>query len=445
MDPDSYIKLVLLLIFLFLSSFFSAAETAFMTLNKIHLRNMIDNNVKNAERVKKIFDSPQKLLSTILISNNLVNIGASSIATSLAIKLSGNNAGVLFLSTGIITFLILVFSEITPKHFASQHPEDIALKVAKPILILAYLMTPIVFILNMITNGIIFLLGANPKDKHPVITESELKTIVNVSHEEGVLEVDEREMINNVFEFKSSAAKDVMIPRTDVIAINLETDYDDIMEIFKTEGLSRIPVYRETIDNIIGILYLKDFMFNADKNNFDLKKYIRQPFFTYEYKPTRELFGIMRVKRIPMAIILDEYGGTSGIITIEDLVEEIVGDIADEYDENELQIEKIKENEYIVDGSTKIDDVNQELNINLKSDDFDSIGGYLIGVIGYFPKAKEIIETDGLKFVIEQINKNRIERVKIINLDAQVKNNDPESNKNNSINNNSNGGDKKND
>ena len=435
MDPDSYTKLVLLLIFLFLSSFFSAAETAFMTLNKIHLRNMLDNNIKNAERVKKIFDSPQKLLSTILISNNLVNIGASSIATSLAIKLSGNNAGVLFLSTGIITFFILVFSEITPKHFASQHSEDIALKVAKPILILAYLMTPIVFILNIITNGIIFLLGANPKDKHPVITESELKTIVNVSHEEGVFEVDEREMINNVFEFKSSAAKDVMIPRTDVIAINLETKYDDIIEIFKTEGLSRIPVYRKTIDNIIGILYLKDFMFNADKNNFDLKKYIRQPFFTYEYKPTRELFGIMRVKRIPMAIILDEYGGTSGIITIEDLVEEIVGDIADEYDENELQIEKIKEDEYIVDGSTKIDDVNQELNINLKSDDFDSIGGYLIGVIGYFPKAKEIIETDGLKFIIEQVDKNRIERVKIINLDGQIKNNDQEESKNNNINN----------
>lgn len=413
MDSDSYSKFIILLLFLVLSSFFSASETAFLSINKLHLRNMVDNGIKNAERVKKISDSPQKLLSTILIGNNLVNIAASAIATSIAIKLSGNNGTVLALCTALITFLILVFSEITPKHIATVHPEKIALGVVAPLSICSWFLTPVVFVLNWITNGIIFLLGGKSDVKHPVITESDLKTIVDVSHEEGVLEVDEREMINNVFEFGNSEAKDVMIPRTDVIAIDIDTPYDEIMEIFKSEGFSRIPVYRENIDDIIGILHLKDFMFNVNKDNFDLEKCVRTPFFTYEYKPTRELFTLMRVKRIPMAIILDEYGGTVGIITMEDLVEEIVGDIADEYDELENQIENIKENEYVVDGSTKIDDVNEELNINLESEDFDSIGGYLIGIMGYFPKGKEVIETDGIKFIIEEVDKNRIEKIRI--------------------------------
>ncbi len=414
MDSDSYTKFILLFIFLLLSSFFSASETAFISLNKLHLRNMIDNGVKNADMVKKISDIPQKLLSTILIGNNLVNIGASTLATSIAIKLSGNNGLVLILCTALITFLILIFSEITPKHFANQNPEKITLSVAKPISFCVWFFTPLVYVLNLITNGIIFILGGKSDNNHPLITEADLKTIVDVSHEEGVLEVDEREMINNVFEFGSSDAKDVMIPRTDLVAINLDTPYDEIVELFKTEGFSRIPVYRETIDDIVGILHLKDFMFNTDKNNFKLEDCLRKPFFTYEYKPTRELFTIMRVKRIPIAIILDEYGGTAGIITMEDLVEEIVGDIADEYDELEQSIECIKENEYVVDGSVKIDDVNEELHIKLQSEDFDSIGGYLIGVLGRFPKPKEIIETDDLKFIIERVNKNRIEKIRIL-------------------------------
>ena len=424
MDSDSYTKFIIFLLFLALSSFFSASETAFISINKLHLRNMIDNGVKNADRVKKISDSPQKLLSTILIGNNLVNIAASAIATSIAIKLSGNNGTVLALCTALITFLILIFSEITPKHIASQNPEKIALSVAGPISICAWFFTPVVFVLNLLTNGIIFLLGGKNDVKQPVITESDLKTIVDVSHEEGVLEVDEREMINNVFEFGNSDAKDVMIPRTDVIAIDVTASYDEIMEVFKTEGFSRIPVYRDNIDDIIGILHLKDFMFNANRNNFDLEKCVREPFFTYEYKPTRELFTIMRVKRIPMAIILDEYGGTVGIITTEDLVEEIVGDIADEYDEIEKQIEKVKDNEYVIDGSTKINDVNEELNINLKSDDFDSIGGYLIGLLGYFPKEKEFVEKDGIKFIIEETEKNRIEKIRIEIKNEKDKNED---------------------
>ena len=427
MDSDSYTKLVLFFLCLGLSSFFSASEIAFTSLNKIHLRSMLDKKVKNADKVKKILDSPQKLLNTVLIGNNLVNTLASTLATSVVIKLSKNNNVILALSTAFVTFLILVFSEVTPKNFANQNPDKVALGTAKIIMFFAWILTPVVFMLNLVTNGLLILFGMKQEKKAPVVTESDLKTIVDVGHEEGILKVDEKEMINNVFEFGSSTAKDIMIPRTDVIAINLTTEYKDILNLFKDEGLSRIPVYNESIDNIIGILYLKDLVFNADQSNFEIKKYLRKPFFTYEYKPIRELFKVMRVKKIPMAIILDEYGGTSGIITIEDLVEEIVGDISDEYDENEKQIERIKENEYIIDGSTKIDDVNQELNINLKSEEFDTIGGYLIGVLGYFPKANKIIKTDGLEFIVECVEKNRIEKVRAKLIDVKLKENNRES------------------
>lgn len=430
MDSDSYTKLVLFFLCLGLSSFFSAAEIAFTSLNKIHLRSMLDKKVKNADKVKKILDSPQKLLNTVLIGNNLVNTLASTLATSVVIKLSKNNNVILALSTAFVTFLILVFSEVTPKNFANQNPDKVALGTAKIIMFFAWILTPVVFVLNLVTNGFLILFGMKQEKKAPVVTESDLKTIVDVGHEEGILKVDEKEMINNVFEFGSSTAKDIMIPRTDVISINLTTEYKDILKLFKDEGLSRIPVYNESIDNIIGILYLKDLVFNADQSNFEIKKYLRKPFFTYEYKPIRELFKVMRVKKIPMAIILDEYGGTSGIITIEDLVEEIVGDISDEYDENEKQIERIKENEYIIDGSTKIDDVNQELNINLKSEEFDTIGGYLIGVLGYFPKANKVIKTDGLEFIVECVEKNRIEKVRAKLIDVKLKENNEDSDKN---------------
>jgi putative hemolysin len=414
-DPDSYyIKLILLALFLILSAFFSAAETAFISLSKLHIRNMIDNGVKYADYVKKFSDSPQKLLSTILIGNNLVNISASSVATSIAISISGDRAYVLLLCTSLITILILVFSEITPKHIANRFPEKITLMMIKPIYFFYKFLSPLVFILNKISDYIALLFNGKNNHIQPVITESDLKTIVDVSHEEGVLEIDEREMINNVFEFKESFAKDVMIPRTDVIAVEDNSTYDEITEIFKTESFSRIPVYHDSIDDVVGILHLKDFIFLSKRNNFNINQLLRKPFFTYEFKPTKDLFNIMRLKRIPMAIIMDEYGGTAGIITLEDLVEEIVGDISDEYDDLQKQIDFVRENEYLIDGSTKLQDVNDELNIDLESNDFESIGGYLVGILGYFPKVHEVIDMDNFKFIIEEAGKNRIDRVRII-------------------------------
>ncbi len=405
--PWSFVVLLVLICF---SAFFSASETALTSLSKIRLRNMVDDNIKNADKVAKATDNPGKLLSTILIGNNIVNICASSIATAIAISIDPiKGVGI---ATAVMTVIVLIFGEITPKTIAAQNSEKISLRFAGPIIIITKLLTPFVIIFNAVTGVIVRLFGADPSKKTPLITEAELKTMVDVSHEEGVLETEERQMINNVFEFGDSKAKDVMTPRTDIEAVKADISREELINFFKEEKFSRVPVYGEDIDDIIGIVYYKDVVF-SDEDGFDIKDYIREAFFTYESKGTSELFRIMRTKRIPVAIVVDEYGGTSGLVTLEDLVEEIVGEIADEYDEVEEDIEVVKEDEYIIDGSTHIDDVNEMIGTNIESEDFDTIGGFVIGVLGTFPEAGETIEYDGIKFVVEEIDKNRIEKLRI--------------------------------
>ncbi len=401
---------IILLVLICFSAFFSAAETALTSLSKIRLRNMVDDNIKNADKVAKITDDPGKLLSTILIGNNIVNICASSIATAIAISIDPiKGVGI---ATAFMTIVVLIFGEITPKTIAAQNSEKISLRFAGPIIIITKLLTPFVIIFNAVTGVIVRLFGADPSKRTPLITEAELKTMVDVSHEEGVLETEERQMINNVFEFGDSKAKDVMTPRTDIEAVKADISREELISFFKEEQFSRAPVYGEDIDDIIGIVYYKDVVFSPEEG-FDIKDYIRDAFFTYESKGTSELFRIMRTKRIPVAIVVDEYGGTSGLVTLEDLVEEIVGEIADEYDEVEEDIEVVKEDEYIIDGSTHIDDVNEMIGTNIESDDFDTIGGFVIGVLGRFPEAGETVEYDGIKFVVEEIDKNRIEKLRI--------------------------------
>lgn len=402
-----------LLILLSLSAFFSASETALMSLSKIRLRHMVDEKVKGADIINKLVEESSKLLGSILVGNNIVNIGASALATSLAISLWGD-AGV-GIATGVMTLLVLIFGEITPKSLAVQNTEKTALKVAKPIYIITIILSPIVNILMTVTNWMIRLFGGNPEKQVSFITEEELKTMVDVSHEEGVLEVDEKKMIYNVFEFGDSQAKDVMTPRTDMIAVEINATYDEIIDLFKKEQFSRMPVYEDNTDNIIGILYIKDlFFFEGNKDKFNLRQLIRPPFFTYEFKVTSELFAEMRTKRTPMAIVLDEYGGTAGIVTMEDLVEEIVGDIEDEYDDKDEEIQVIKEDEYIVDGSTRIDFLNEMIGTNIESEDFDSIGGFVIGILGRLPEPGENVEYDHIKFIVEDIDKNRIEKLRVL-------------------------------
>jgi len=414
MDPDTW-QIISLGVLLICSAFFSASETSLMTLSKIRLRHLVDSEIKGAEVISKLLKNPIKLLSGILVGNNVANIGASAVATSLAINYWGNSGISVGIATAVMTILVLIFGEITPKSLAAQNSEKVALKVARPISVITFILTPLITVLIYITNSFIKILGGEVGKQRPFITEEELKTMVSVSHEEGVLEGEEKQMIYNVFEFGDSQAKDVMTPRTDMIVANANSTYEELIKIFKEEQFSRLPIYQETVDNIIGVLYIKDLIFFDDaKEEFIIGKHMRVPYFTYEYKSTVDLFADMRLNRVPIAILLDEYGGTAGIVTIEDLVEEIVGDIDDEYDDDTDKIEVIKEDEYIVDGDTKISMVNEMIGLNIESDDFDSIGGFVTGIHGRLPKTGETINYNDTKFIIQHTSKNRIIKLKII-------------------------------
>jgi len=414
LDLSSFWQIIVLAVLLSLSGFFSASETALMSLSKIRVRHMLEEDVKGAGLINKLIENPSKLLGAILIGNNVVNIGASALTTSIFISIFGDNGAALAIATGVMTILVLIFGEITPKSLAAQNSEQVSLKVIKPISIIVTILNPIVIIFSYITSFIIKLFGGKPNAHQPFITEEELRTILDVSHEEGVLEGEEKEMIYNVFEFGDLQAKDAMIQRTDIIAIDVTSTYEEIVEIFKEEQFSRMPVYEENVDDIIGILNVKDLVFvENNKEKFDIRNYMREPFYTYEYKKITELFQEMKNERIHMAVVLDEYGGTAGIITMEDLLEEIVGDIEDEYDEENDEIQVIKEDEYIVDGSTRISIVNDMVGTDIESEEFDSIGGVIIGHLGRLPEEGEVVEYNNVKFIVESIDKNRIKQIRM--------------------------------
>ena len=414
MEPGSTLQFIVLGILLCMSAFCALAETALTSLSALRLRNMLDENVSGADRVDKLLSDKNKLLSSILVANNIVNITAASLSTALAISLAGNDGWAIGMTTALVTFLIIIFGEITPKTFAAGNAEKLSLLIAKPTIVMIWLLSPIVRLVGVFTGSLLKLLGTDQDKLSPLITESELKTMVNVGHEEGFLEIDERQMIHNVFEFGQNNARDVMIQRTDMVAIDTEETYDEIRMKFESEGFSRMPVYRDKIDDIIGVLYLKDFaFFKGNDDEFRLEDCIREPFFTYESKPIDKLFNLMRAKRVSIAIVLDEYGGTAGMITLEDLIEEIVGEIEDEYDDEEEDIHKIRDNEYLVDGSTKIDDLNDEIGTLLESEDFESIGGYVMGILGYIPEQKETVTHENMVFTIEEVDKNRILKLRI--------------------------------
>jgi CBS domain containing-hemolysin-like protein len=375
---------------------------------------MLEEKVNGADRVEKLVENSSRLLGTILVGNNIANILASALATAIAIKLWPD--GGVGIATAVMTVLVIIFGEITPKSLAAQNSESISLKVSKPILLLITLLKPVVFVTTHIANGIIKLFGGKPNKSQPYITEDELKTIVDVSEEEGVLEIEEKEMIYNVFEFGDLQVKDVMVQRVDIIALEQSLTLEETMEIIKNERFSRMPVYTENIDNIVGILNVKDLFFiHSDeyKENFSLEKFMREPSYTFEFKKITELFRDMKKEKNHMAIVLDEYGGTVGIVTIEDLIEEIVGEISDEYDEDETEVDVIKEDEYLVSGSVRIEDINDLIGTSIESEEFDSVGGFIIGQLGRFPEPKEEVEYDNIKFIIEDIDKNRIKKVRI--------------------------------
>ena len=413
MGPSDAIQLVVLVILLALSAFFSSAETALTTVNRLRVRALVDDGDERALVLAKVIDDPGKLLSAILIGNNIVNISASSIATLLATEFFGNaGAGI---ATGVMTLLVLIFGEITPKTMASLKAEKIALNYAKTVYAIMVIFTPLIFILDFLSGGILRLFGVDPDKRDDSVTEEDLRTIVEAGHEDGVLEPEEHKMINNVFDFGDHQAKDIMVPRVDMCFLKLNATYEDFMNLYREEKFTRIPVYEETRDNVIGILNVKDLILYDKSQEFHVKDFLREAYYTYELKNTSELMMEMRKNSISIAIVLDEYGATAGLVTLEDLIEEIVGDIRDEFDEAEAEeVQKLGEREYLVEGACKLEDLNDMIGLGIESEDYDSIGGIVIEALQHLPSENEEVTLEnGTRLIVEKIDKNRIEKLHI--------------------------------
>ncbi len=422
MDPShSYsFSFAILGVCFIMSAFFSCAETALLSVSKIRIRTLVEEGNKRAKLVERLIDDTDSLLSTILVGNNLVNIGASSLSTVLAVEFFGDaGAGI---ATGAVTLVILIFGEITPKSIATKYADSISLAIAGTIHFFVTILKPIVVILNSVTGFIVRLFGGD-RQIGPTLTEEELKTYVTVSHEEGIIEEEEKEMIHNVFEFGDTEIKEVMTPRIHVVSISDDVTYDELLEIYKEQRFSRIPVHNsEDNDDIIGVLNVKDLLLvDIDKENFNVRDYAREAFVVYEFNHISDAFERMRSnKKSSLAIVLDEYGVMSGIVTIEDMIEEIVGEIGDEYDIEEETIKMIGENTFLIDGSVRFNEINDVLGTNFQSDDFESIGGLVLGEIGE-PELHRELKIGRATLSIEKIHKNRIEQLKMVFVDTEKK------------------------
>lgn len=410
MDSSDVTQLIILILLLGLSAFFSSAETALTTANRIRMRSMAEEGNKRAQAAMQVTDNSGKMLSAILIGNNIVNLSAASLTTSLAYSFGGSMVAI---ASGILTVLILLFGEITPKTMATIHAEKMALIYAPIIRVFMKIMTPLIFVINGLSMGILFLLRVDPSAKNKAMTETELRTIVDVSHEDGVIESDEREMIYNVFDLGDAKAKDVMVPRVHVTFADVNSSYDELIDIFREDKFTRLPIFEDTTDNVIGTINMKDLLLYDSSKEFHIRDILREAYFTYEYKSISELLVEMRQAALNIAIVLDEYGETAGLITLEDILEEIVGEIHDEYDENEEEyVKEVGEREYLVEGSLNLDDLNDRLGLDLSSEEYDSLGGFIIERLDRLPEAGDEITTDeGIRMVVEKLDKNRIERV----------------------------------
>lgn len=412
MDSSDVTQIVILIVLLMLSAFFSSAETALTTVNKIRIRSLAEEGRKHAKTVLKITEDSGKMLSAILIGNNIVNLSAASLTTTLAYSFGG--PWVAFAS-GILTVAILLFGEITPKTMATIHAEKLSLIYAPVINVFMTVMTPAIFIINGLSYGVLYLFHIDPKDRNRTMTETELRTIVNVSHEDGVIESDEKEMIYNVFDLGDAKAKDVMVPRVHVTFADVESSYEELIDLFRENKFTRLPVFEDTTDNVIGTINMKDLLLYDNTGEFHIRDILREAYFTYEYKSISELLVEMRQTSFNIAIVLDEYGETAGLITLEDILEEIVGEIHDEYDENEEDfIKEIGEREYIIEGSVNLDDLNDRLYLSLESEDYDSLGGFIIEHLDRLPEVGDsVITEDGIQLIVETLDKNRIESVHV--------------------------------
>ncbi|WP_105301781.1 hemolysin family protein [Anaerococcus marasmi] len=411
MTTINIIQLILIILGVMFSAFFSSSETALTSINTFKIRQMEKNGIKNSHILKKLVDNITKVLTTILIGNNIVNIVTTTIATIFFTDVFGPKGAVI--SPIILTIVVLIFGEVTPKNIAASNPERLSLKVAKPIRFFNIILTPLSFILGLITNSIgkLFISDSGDNDR---VTEEDLKTIVDVSEEQGVINNEESEMINNVFEFGNSDVSDIMTARTNMEAIPVDLPIDELKAFLKESNHSRIPVYGKNIDNILGILHMKDLVSHmVQENDLSLIDCIRPAYYVYDNMHIFDLFTTMRGENLSLAIVIDEYGGTSGLVTIEDIVEELVGEIDDEYDSAYETIYKINDKEYLVNPSIHLNDFNDYFDTDLEEIKNDSIGGFVIDNLSRIPNKGDSIKINNMTITVLQVDRYKIEMLKV--------------------------------
>lgn len=413
MGPSDIAMLCVIFILLLLSAFFSSAETALTTVSRVRVRMLIDDGNKKAKTLDTVLDNKPKMLSTILIANNIVNLSASSLATILTQSLFGNMYA--SIGVGILTLVIIVFGEIIPKTAASHQAEKYSLRYAKAIKFLMIIFTPIIFVLNTFSKGFLRLFRIKTDKKDISITEDELKTIMDMGQEEGIFENETVDIVKNVFDFGDTTAKDIMVPKVEVTMVSSDATYPEVIEAIHDGKHTRLPVYKDNDDHVIGILNIKDLIINQiNEDNFNMDEIIREPYFTIATKDLDDLLSELKNEDAGMAIVLDEYGAVDGIITLEDILEEIVGDLKDEFDEEEnLVVRQVGDNEYIVEGSINLDDFNEELGTEIDSENYESLGGLIIEELDRVPKKGDSVKVDNCDLTVIKMEGNRIDYVKV--------------------------------
>ena len=419
-DTEALLQLIILIISLILCAMASAAETALTSVSRIKLKNLVEEGDKKALEIENLIAKPNVFLSTILVVNSVAVIVASSMTTVLALRFFPNFGELI--GTILISLVVLIFCEITPKTTAVQNPVRWARILVNPVKLAAWLLHPLIVTLSAITNSLIRLTGGQIKHRGPFVTEEELRLLVNVGEEEGVLEEEETDMIHSIFEFADTTVREVMVPRIDMITLESDASVDEAVDLALQGGFSRIPVYEETIDNIIGVLFTKDMLkqLREGHNSLPIRELVRPAYFVPESKKLDDLLREIRQKRTHMAIVVDEYGSVAGLVTIEDLVEEIVGDIQDEYDREENLYEKVTQFEYIFNAKINIDDFNELMDTDLENEDYDTLGGFLLGQLDKIPVAGDTISFKNFTFTILTTRGLRITKVKVERIDTQA-------------------------
>ena len=418
-EPDLFWYVILLVVLLLLSAFFSAAETVFISFSRHHFQKIAQKNEKRAKRLMFWFENPNRILVTTLVGNNIVNISASVIAATLSYRY--RPAISIALVTGIMTFIILVFSEIIPKSLAKKHSEKIAYFLTYPVMFFSIILTPVAKFLMGISHLVVRLFGERIDNIMPVLTEGDIKAMIIAGEEEGIIEEEERDMIDSIFELGDKMVREIMTPRVNIISVKEEELVKNVVMEMAREGYSRLPVYRDSIDKITGIIYIKDIIGYITEGTektetVQVKKLMREPFFIPESKKVNELMRELQDKKKQMAIVVDEYGGTAGLVTMEDLVEEIVGEIADEYKKEPKELYSLPDGGFLVSGGMEVEKVNEETGIDIPEGKFETIAGFILDKFGKFPVKGESFVYNNHQFTIQESERKKVRSIKITKL-----------------------------